>query len=206
MNSWRCLLVCLLLTPCLGQAPKFRATLADVSTTQCRMGRTDSYDLYLSTHFLIENMSDSSILVARHLNVVPGLRVASSQEKARKGEFSLIRSDEYAYKDGRIAEPTLDDFMIVKAGEKRVIAFDAVEISASAKEVKTGSLQLQEGKYWIQFGFSFLPEYFRWMHEDVPRFREKWKSVGQLPDELIWSEPFPFEVKLIPRAEECSPR
>ena len=206
MKSWsQALAFCMLFSlPVQAQAPqlpKVRATLKDMSVTQCRQGKSPIYDYRVSMTFLVENLSDSPLLVAKEIGVVTSEAVASSEENAKGGVYSATIVEEYMAGKDTGKEPVLKDFIVVRPGKPELIKFSPLILITSTEPREAGSLVLQQGKHWLKLHFSLLPEYF--MFNSSEQLRAKWKSIGQLDSQIISTEPFPLEIVLNPKSRRC---
>jgi hypothetical protein len=185
---------------CTGQAQFARTTLSAISVTQCS-GHKTSYQLFLSARFVIENTSQSPLLISRRIEVIPLLRAASSEENARKKVFLFTRQDEYGGPSPNLPIPDLSAFQIVSPGDKATFLFDPpIELFPGTQPhgLSPG------GTYWLQFGFYTFPEYFYWESQELLRFKKTWSSVAQIREGLIWTEPFRFVVEhRDPQAPSC---
>src|SRR5579864_6417830 len=100
MNSWtRIFAFVLFLWFCpQAQAPapqNVRATLKDLSATGCRVRDTDFYHYRTSLTFMVKNLSDRPLLLAKEIHVVTSESIASSEENAKHEIFITSIKEEY---------------------------------------------------------------------------------------------------------------
>ncbi len=189
---------------CFAQTSSIRASVSEETIRYCRQSQSGNFDVGVSTHFALENLSTRRVLVARTIDIIPSVRVASSPENMRKGIFVLNMTEEYSFGERTLAPPKLSDFAVIEPGGTQVVKLASVTIAASKTLSSPSGLRLSPGKYWVQFGFSTLPAYFAWKRGELDSFRKKWSARGYLSDETVWTEPFPITVTLDDKYVDCS--
>lgn len=194
---------------CFAQgAPKINATLSELKVEQCRRysKKYTYFDLYLLTKFTIENTSERSLVMAKQVDVVPVIRVASSEEDASRDKFLFTWEDDYLSRDEDLPAPKRTDFIVLAPGEKHSFTFASKPLSATTAPLTVKEPFLRPGRYWVQFGFKAIPAYLQAEHGEFSRFVEQWRGAGELTDELFWTKPFPLDVEYKTHAESCSMR
>jgi len=200
---FRLIALCCILSSCASaQTTALRARLSQLDITQCRQGKSTSYQMYVSTRFEVTNESTMAVLVSKEVEMIPAVRVAASGKDAKQGKYLFTIESDYFVSERQEREPRLDDFLTLEPGRGRSLSVRRKSLLASTVP-RPGSSVLTQATYWVQFQLWTLPQYFWLNHGDVKKFRRKWKSQGYLTDQHVWTEPFPIEVKLLPNARSC---
>ena len=189
-----------------GQAPlvrELRASSKTVSVTVCRQRHSQNYEYTMAMTFLVENLSDRPLLVSKEIRVITSIAIFSSEENAKRGTHLVTIKQEYQAEEGHSKEAILDDFIVVRKGEKVVVKFAPLTLDASTQPRKASDMVLQRGKYWLELHFSLLPEYFTLNPSTIEHFREKWNDIGKLDDQIIATESFPIDISLNPKSPFC---
>ena len=181
---------------CVGQDPPLIATAGEVKAEPCARDRAGFYELAVVSAVRVKNVSQRNVLMPRSSVVLDGVRVARSDRDMREGKFLFAIEPEF-FSDGSKVDkaPGIDDFVSLKPGGEHVLSLNRTFEGASRPQ-KRGRPFLTRGRYWVQFRFWTLPEYFYYQTPEVLKdFSEKWVAAGALLNVDVWTEPFALDVR-----------
>lgn len=191
------LLLACLVTSVFGEMPVLQARMASISLTKCRRAQ-GVYEIDIEGKFEIENTSKKTFLVAKKPDMIQAITAALSPEEANRGIYSFVMNQEFGGITSK--EPRLEDFVVIKSGEKGTIELGAV-VKANIETNYSGNDSLRLGKNWVQFYFLTIPSSFPSRHFNS--WKNKWKSTGILLNTYFMTQPFPVDITPDMNAPQC---
>src|SRR5215471_10341808 len=158
-----------LLLPCFvtslfGEAPVLQARMISISITQCRRAQS-VYEIDIEGKFELTNTSKKTLLVSKTMDMIPTVTAALSPEEAKRRVYFFVMNQEFGGTRSNPA-PRLEDFIVLKPGQKGVIDLGAV-VPANTDPTYSGRDRLRPGKQWLQFQFFTLPMSFPSDHKGL---------------------------------------
>ena len=118
-------LILFLLSSVLAQPQALRARLSSVFTQQCQRAQ-NAYEVEIRGRFEIENASTKeTVLVPKRIDEIQTITAARSLKKAKGKIYSFVMNQEISPTPTG-SEPRLEDFIILRPGEKGLVQMSAV--------------------------------------------------------------------------------
>jgi hypothetical protein len=196
---------CIMGTSCWGQSGQLQATNSEVKVTICQRASANDYQLSISTRFAITNDGNRSVLIAKRVDVIPAIRIATTEENAKKGVFRYNINEEYSGNAASVNSRKNRKVEPIPQSATRAVNFASVELSLDSNHDNQSELRIAPGKYWMVFGYSAIPLFYQQYPSSLKSLKQFWSNRAVVSDQIVWTKPFPFDVEVPTSTRACPP-